>query len=96
MTSAERKALRRFARAIHEVEAAYGDVQKLGLDKVPAVSSMVTKARELAKVNARRQKLTADLREALVDAGIDELGKRDQDWIFAATVGAQVLALLGR
>lgn len=96
MTSAERKALRRFSRAVREVEAAYDGVKNLGLDKVTPVASMAAKARELAKVNARRQKLTAELREALTEAGIHELGKRDQDWIFAATVGEQLLALLGK
>lgn len=96
MTSEERKALRRFSRAVREVEAAYEDVKKVGLDKVVPVASMAKTATELAKVNERRRKLTSDLREALILAGVHELNRPDSELMFAATVGAQILALLGR
>lgn len=93
MTGEQRKALRTLARAVREGEAALEVIREAKLDDVAPATGLIEKLRELREVNERRQKLAVEVHSALAATGVKELSAR---WPNFATVGAQVLALVGK
>ena len=93
MTSEERKALRTLARAVREGEAALEVVRAAKLDTVAPVAGLVERLRELREVNERRLAAVEGIRSELAAVGVDELKSR---WPHFATVGGQLLALVGK
>lgn len=94
MTSEQRKALRTLARAVRDGEEALEVIREAKLDTVKPVVSLAKKLRELRKVNERRQVLMREVRAELVFAGVSELDRHS--WTCTATVGAELLALVGK
>lgn len=96
MKAEERKALRTLARAVRDGEAALEVIRAAGLDTVVPVSGLVERLRQLRKVNEERRLLMREVRAELVFAGVDELNRPTSAWTSVATIGAQLLALVGR
>lgn len=96
MTTEERKALRALSRAVRDGEAALEVVRAAKLDTVTPVSGLVERLRHLRKVNEERRLMMREVREALVLAGVDELNRPASAWTSVATIGAQLLALVGK
>jgi hypothetical protein len=94
VTTAERKALRQLARAVRDGDEAMEKIRELKLDEIAPVKALAAKLSALRKVNERRVKLTAEVRDELIAAGVDEL--KPGVWGSCAGLGAQVLALLGK
>lgn len=93
MTSEERKALRTLARAVRDGEAALEVIRAAKLDEVQPVSGLIAKLRALREVSEHRRALMEDVTTELAAVGVDELRAK---WPSFASVGAQVLAMLGR
>lgn len=93
MTSEQRAALRKLARAVQGGEEALGVIRAAKLDAVQPVSGLVEKLRELREVNDRRKKIMAEVNAELAAMGVAELSSR---WPHFAAVGGQILAMLGR
>lgn len=93
MNKDERNALRTLARAVREGEAALEVVRAAKLDTVAPVAGLVERLRELREVNERRLAAVEAIRSELAAVGVDELKSR---WPHFATVGVQLLALVGK